>query len=92
MFMKHKLKITHKAKKDLESLDKKSQIRIVTKLRFFITQDKPLEYAKKLKDPKFGTYRFRIGDYRVIFDKDKNGNIIILIILRIKHRKDIYFI
>ncbi|ACK42565.1 hypothetical protein Dtur_1287 [Dictyoglomus turgidum DSM 6724] len=30
----------------------------------------PLKYARKLISQKIGTYRFRIGDYRVIFDKD----------------------
>lgn len=88
--MTYKFKLTAKAKKDLIDLETKTQKRIVTKLRFFITQDKPLDYAKKLKDSKFGEYRFRIGDYRVIFDIDKNGNLQILLILRIKHRKEAY--
>ena len=30
------------------------------------------------------------GDYRAIFDLDKDGNIVILLILRIKHRKEVY--
>ncbi|PIU83448.1 MAG: hypothetical protein COS68_03990 [Elusimicrobia bacterium CG06_land_8_20_14_3_00_38_11] len=33
-----------------------------------------------------GMYRFRVGDYRVIFDVDKNN----IVILRIGHRKKIY--
>jgi mRNA interferase RelE/StbE len=35
---------------------------------------------------KIGTYRFRIGDYRAIFDIDGEN----IVILRIGHRRDIY--
>jgi mRNA interferase RelE/StbE len=88
--MKYKLLLTKKAKDDLFVLEKEDQKRTVKKLRFYISSDNPLNYAKKLKDSRLGTYRFRIGDYRVIFDTDKQGNIIVLLILRIKHRKDVY--
>jgi mRNA interferase RelE/StbE len=43
-------------------------------------------YAQKLTNPEFGTYRFRIGDYRVIFDLVEEQ----LIVLRVGHRSDIY--
>jgi len=46
----------------------------------------PFKYANKLTDPRLGSYRFRIGDYRVIFDLDGNK----IIVLRVGHRKDIY--
>jgi mRNA interferase RelE/StbE len=39
-----------------------------------------------LTDPEIGTYRFRIGDYRVIFDLEGND----VIVLRVRHRKEIY--
>ncbi|MBC8526038.1 MAG: type II toxin-antitoxin system RelE/ParE family toxin [Candidatus Cloacimonetes bacterium] len=35
---------------------------------------------------KLGSYRFRIGNYRVIFDIDEDK----LVILRVGHRKNIY--
>jgi mRNA interferase RelE/StbE len=41
---------------------------------------------QKMVDPAFGTYRFRIGDYRAIFDIEGSD----LVILRIGHRRDIY--
>jgi mRNA interferase RelE/StbE len=46
----------------------------------------PLGYAKKMVDPSLGTYRFRIGDYRVIFDIEGEE----IVILRVGHRKEIY--
>ena len=45
-----------------------------------------MKHATKLTDPALETYRFRIGDYRVIFDiEDKE-----IVILRVGHRKNIY--
>ena len=88
--MKYKIRLTKKARGDFLLLQKKVQIKIAEKFRFYIFQDNPLKYSKKLQNSKFGTYRFRIGDYRAIFDIDKLGRITILFILRIKHRKDIY--
>lgn len=88
--MKYKIKLTAKARKDFLSFEKNNQERIAKKLRFYISQKNPINYAKKLKEKRLGTYRFKIGDYRAIFDIDKQGNIIILLILRIKHRKEVY--
>ena len=88
--MKYKLQLTRKAKNDFLELDIKIQKRIAKKFRFYISNNQPLKYAKKLTDARLGTYRFRIGDYRAIFDIDNKGNIQILIILRIKHRKEVY--
>jgi mRNA interferase RelE/StbE len=88
--MKYKVEYTKRAYKDLAVLPIKIAKKILDKIKYFRSQRDVLSYAKKLKDPKFGTYRFRIGDYRAIFDVDKKGNIKILLILTIKHRKDIY--
>lgn len=88
--MKYKLRLTKKAKDDFLVLEKDVQKRVAKKLKFYILDSNPLKHAKKLKDSRLGTYRFRIGDYRAIFDIDNKGNITILIILRIKHRKEVY--
>ncbi len=88
--MHYKLFYTLKAKKDLIDLNKKLSSRILDKLDFFIDTGEPLKYAKKLVENETGAYRFRIGDYRAIFDIDKNNKITILLILRIKHRKEVY--
>jgi len=88
--MKYKLFYTLKAKKDLSNFNLNITKKILDKIDFYIETDEPLKHSKKLSNFKFGTYRFRIGDYRAIFDVDNKGNIIILIILRIKHRKEVY--
>ncbi|PIQ77670.1 hypothetical protein COV82_03250 [Candidatus Peregrinibacteria bacterium CG11_big_fil_rev_8_21_14_0_20_46_8] len=86
----HKLIYAKKALQDLKKLDKPIAKRIIKKLLFFSEQKDPLKFAKRLSDPRIGEYRFRIGEYRVLFDADSKGKIKILMILRIKNRKDIY--
>jgi mRNA interferase RelE/StbE len=77
---------THSAFRQLKKLDKKIQKRIIKKLKFFASQKNPLQFAEPLRDRRFGQFRFRIGDYRVIFDVEKEK----IIILKVGHRKDIY--
>lgn len=80
----YKVILTQRALKDLENIDKEMQKRIATKLKEYC--EEPLRYARKLISPQIGTYRFRVGDYRVIFDIDREN----IVILRIGHRKSIY--
>ncbi len=80
----YKIIFTRRALKDLEGIDKGKKVRIAEKLREYARD--PLTYARKLIDSKIGTYRFRIGNYRLIFDIEDND----IVILRIGHRKDIY--
>ncbi|MBI4272980.1 type II toxin-antitoxin system RelE/ParE family toxin [Candidatus Uhrbacteria bacterium] len=78
------------ALKDLDSLDKKTARRIIDKLDFFVKTENPFRYAQKLKDATQGEYRFRIGNYRVVFDIDSQGGVVVLVILLVRHRKDVY--
>jgi len=82
--MNYKLVYTRRAEKDIKKLDpavKRTIGKSLLKL-----QDNPIQYSEKLTDPRIGTYRFRTGDYRVIFDiEDKD-----IVILRVGHRRDIY--
>ena len=80
----YKIIITERALKDIEKLDIKTKKRIGTKLKHY--SEDPLKYATKLINSAIGTYRFRIGNYRVVFDIDEDK----IIILRVGHRKDIY--
>ncbi|MGM0466447.1 MAG: type II toxin-antitoxin system RelE family toxin [Acidobacteriota bacterium] len=43
---------------------------------------------KKLKGTKENYYRLRVGNYRVIFKKEEER--LIIIIVRIGHRKEVY--
>ncbi len=81
---------TKNARRDLKKFDIKTSQRIINKVFFYSQQKDPLSFAKKLTNSQIGDYRFRIGEYRVVFDVDKNGTLQLLMILRIKHRKDVY--
>jgi len=82
--MPFELVYARRAREDIEKLDRVVQKKLSKKLRQF-SQD-PLAFSKKIHDPVLGSYRFRVGDYRVIFDL--NGNKIV--ILRVGHHREIY--
>jgi len=82
--LSYRLVYTQRAVKDIDRLDAGIKKRIgATLLRF---KDNPLQYAERLTDPELGGYRFRIGDYRVIFDIEGND----IVVLSAGHRKEIY--
>ncbi len=82
--MKHSLVYTERAVRDINDLDIKIKERIgKTLLRF---SNDPLRYAVRLTDPILGSYRFRIGHYRAIFDLVGDE----IVILRVGHRREIY--
>lgn len=66
----YKIVFTRRALSDLERLDSEIKKRI----------------AIKLSRKELGSYRFRIGDYRVIFDTDSDT----IVVLRLGHRREIY--
>jgi len=74
--------------KQLQKMSKKDLKRIKQKLERFCIQEDPLALARKLVNSDLWTYRWRIWDWRVIFDVDEQWKIIIVLI--IGKRKDIY--
>lgn len=77
-------RITHRAIKDLEKFDDSIKVRLRKALLRF--QSAPLKHAEKLTDSQLGSCRFRVGDYRIIFDLVESD----IVVLRIGHRRDIY--
>jgi len=82
--LKYRLVYTQKAVRDIDKLDGAVKKRIGTTLLRF--KDNPLQYAERLTNSELGGYRFRIGDYRVIFDIEGND----IVVLRAGHRREIY--
>lgn len=74
-----------KAFKQLKKLDRSIQKKIVKKLDYLSKQE-ILVNSKRLVDPKIGTYRLRIGDYRVVFDLEGK----MITVLLVGDRKEIY--
>jgi len=82
----YSIEFTERGFKDLKKITPKVRKRIVDKMAFFSKQHSPLHFADYLINFEIGQYRFRIGDYRVICDVERNT----LLILRIGHRREIY--
>ncbi|MFA5820550.1 MAG: type II toxin-antitoxin system RelE/ParE family toxin [Candidatus Gracilibacteria bacterium] len=82
---------TNEAQADLGRLERVVRERIVLKINDILKMENPLFAAKKLKNLEIPHYRFRVGDYRVIFKIDRRtGEIVILVIVKVEHRKDVY--
>jgi mRNA interferase RelE/StbE len=82
--MSYNLVYTERAVKDIQKIDPNTRSRIGrTLLRY---KEDPLLYARKMINSELGSYRFRIGDYRVIFDLEHDD----IVVLKIGHRREIY--
>jgi mRNA interferase RelE/StbE len=82
--MSFNLVYTRRAEKDIKKLD--SSIKRNIGKTLLKLQDNPLLYSEKLSTPELGNYKYRIGDYRVVFDIEDND----IVILRVGHRREIY--
>jgi mRNA interferase RelE/StbE len=76
--------IALKAEKDILALDPVARKRLGKKL-MELSGD-PIRLSKKLVNSDLGTYRYRVGDYRVVFDLSGHT----IHILRVGHRREIY--
>ncbi len=89
--MDYKLVYTKIAEKDLQKISPQFVLILLKKVFQYVHSKNPLFHAKKLQGFVQDTYRYRIGDYRVVFRRDtENKKIVILVVLRILHRKDVY--
>lgn len=82
--MDYVILLTKNAKKDIDSLDGVIQKRIAKKL-IYLKSD-PINLSKPLIDFEQGQYRYRVGDFRICFDIDKNK----IVVNRIRHRREVY--
>jgi len=80
------VRFTNAAFRQFARLEKNIQERIVEKLEFYCSQDQPLKYAERLTDSRFGKWRFRIGEYRVLYDVEGDE----IVVLAVGHRREIY--
>ena len=82
----YRVEFTPAALNDLQKLPRSVQKTIIKKIEFFLSSGRPLAFAHGLINSELGQYRFRISDYRVIFDLEEET----LVVLKIGHRKNIY--
>lgn len=72
--------------RDLRSFTPVIQKRLGVKIEFFMSHEDPLAFARALTEPADAQYRFRVGDYRILFDVEDDT----IVIHKIQHRRDAY--
>ena len=72
---------------DLKKLDKPIVRKILSKIETYLVQD-PKGLGKQLTGEFQGYWRYRWGDYRVIYKISEHE--ILITVLRISHRKEVY--
>ena len=77
---------TNHAYRQFKKLSPDIRRRIIFKLEKYLNHDNPLAFADALTNVPGKVYRYRFGDYRVIFDWEVNS----ILILKVGHRRDIY--
>ena len=85
--MSYKVTWHEDAMEDLRGLDKARALEIVDKVDAYLSED-PLALGKPLKGIFRGLFRYRCGDYRVIYSIDRRDEL--LTVLTVGHRKDVY--
>ena len=83
--MKYEVEINPSARKSLAKIPKKDRLRIEGVIELLQSNPYP---PSSIKLTERSEYRVRVGSYRVIYDVVK-GRLVILV-LTIGHRKDVY--
>jgi mRNA interferase RelE/StbE len=82
----YKLFIDDKVVKDLRKIDKTWQTKIIANIKTILVKDPYL--GKKLVGDLSPYYRYRVGDYRVLYEIVESK--VLIIVVKIKHRKNVY--
>lgn len=80
------IEIKPSASKELEKLPRQMVVRVVAAIRELA--DNPYPQGVKKLSGFDRTFRIRVGDYRVLYDIYENR--LVIEIIRIRHRKDVY--
>lgn len=87
--MRYKVRFTDKALKVLKKMDKQTAKLIMAWIRKNLEDcENPRQHGKGLTANRSGQWRYRVGDYRLIADIQEDK--ILILILNIGHRNDIY--
>ena len=82
----YKVAYLDSVEKDLKKLDKSTVRKILNRIETYLACD-PKELGKPLKGEFQGYWRYRWGDYRVIYKISERE--ILILVLRISNRKDV---
>ncbi len=82
----YSIRYTESASRFLKELEPRMRVRITTRIAA-LAQDPSPPRSRKLKTEE-RAFRIRVGDYRVVYDV--LHDVVIVLVLRIGHRKDVY--
>jgi len=83
----YKVAYLNSVEEDLKKLDKTTVRKLLNRIETYLACD-PKELGKPLKGEFQGYWRYRWGDYRVIYKISERE--ILILVLRISNRKDVY--
>lgn len=84
--MTYRLRYKQPAAREIKKLPPPIRKRLGAKLEFFAAQKDPLDFAERLTKPADARFRFRVGNYRVLFDLAGRD----IVVLHVQHRRDVY--
>ncbi len=82
----YKVLVSSSVEKSLQKLPKKDVTKIITTIQTLAINPFPVN-CRKLSGEE-NVFRVRVGDYRIIYEL--NSGELIILILKVGHRKDIY--
>ncbi len=83
--MAFEVTFSERAAKEFKKLDKQVRKRIAEKLTEYALSEN-LSEAKKLVNSDLGEWRYRVGDYRIVFDLTGKE----IQVLKVAHRSEVY--
>ena len=83
----HKVFYLDSVQEDLKKLDRPLKKIILDKIEKYLAKD-PKKLGKALVGPFKGFWRYRVGDFRIIYRINEKE--ILILVARIGHRKSIY--
>ena len=83
----YKVVYLDQVEQDLKKIDRSAVKKILDRIENYLARD-PKELGKPLKGDFAGYWRYRWGDYRVIYRIAERE--ILIVVMRISHRKDVY--
>ena len=87
--MKYSVEYTRQAVKDLKKLDRPTAALILGWIeKNLVGCEDPRRHGKGLTANRSGQWRYRVGDYRILADIQEDR--IIILVLGVGHRKEIY--
>ena len=62
---------------------------ITEKLDYYLATENPFVFAKKLTGAN-NKWRWKSGNYRIIFEQEPDGSMVCLLVLKVGHRQSVY--